>query len=61
MTDALAQWFLAQVEQGGKPWLELESLLHDNGNPQTFTAWIEGLRVARQLRNDDVTLLAVSI
>jgi hypothetical protein len=61
MTDALAQWFLAQVEQGGKPWLELESLLHDNDNPQTFTAWIEGLRVARQLRNDDVTLLAVSV
>jgi hypothetical protein len=65
MTDALAQWFLLQVESGGKPWLALEPLLHTSGDDdlaqQAFAAWIEGLRAARQLRNDDVTLLAISL
>jgi hypothetical protein len=28
---------------------------------QAFAAWIEGLRATRQLRNDDVTLLAISL
>jgi hypothetical protein len=59
MTDALARWFLTRVEEGGKPWLALETLLAaDDG---AFAAWIEDLRTARQLRNDDVTLLVVSV
>ena len=65
MTDALAQWFLIQAESGGKPWLALEPLVHaaseDAIVQEAFAAWIEGLRAARQLRNDDVTLLAVSV
>jgi len=65
MTDALAQWFLIQAESGGKPWLALEPLVNaaaeDAVVQQAFAAWIEGLRAARQLRNDDVTLLAVSV
>jgi hypothetical protein len=62
MTDALAQWFLARVEGGGKPWLALEPLLNSLGEEeaqQAFASWIEELRAARQLRNDDVALLAV--
>ena len=63
MTDALAQWFLVEVEAGGKPWLALDPLSHraDDEAQQAFAAWIETLRVARQLRNDDVTLLAVCL
>jgi hypothetical protein len=62
MTDALAQWFLLQVEEGDKPWHTLETLLAANGNAQlAFTTWIETLRAARELRNDDVTLLVVSV
>lgn len=65
MTDALAQWFLARVELGGKPWLALDPLLYMAGGEDAaraaFAAWVEGLRAARQLRNDDVTLLAVSL
>jgi hypothetical protein len=62
MTDALAQWFLTRVEGGGKPWFALEPLLNCPGEEEAraaFAAWIEGLRTERQLRNDDVTLLAV--
>jgi hypothetical protein len=65
MTDALAQWFLIQVEAGNKPWLALDPLLSTVGGEDTaqqaFAAWIEGLRTGRQLRNDDVTLLAISL
>jgi hypothetical protein len=65
MTDALAQWFLLQAESGGKPWLATEPLVQPAAEDalvqQAFAAWIEGLRAARQLRNDDVTLLAISL
>lgn len=65
MTDALAQWFLLQAESGGKPWWTLEPLaktaFDDLSAQHAFAAWIEGLRAARELRNDDVTLLAVSV
>lgn len=61
MTDALAQWFLLQAEAGGKPWSALAPLAAPAGDEHAFAFWIEGLRAERQLRNDDVTLLAVSI
>jgi hypothetical protein len=65
MTDALAQWFLVQAESGGQPWLTLQPLLYaasdDTAAQHAFAVWIEGLRAARQLRNDDVTLLAISL
>jgi hypothetical protein len=65
MTDALAQWFLGEIEAGGQPWLALDPLIHpaaaEEDARQGFAAWIERLRAARQLRNDDVTLLAVRL
>jgi hypothetical protein len=59
MTDALAQWCLAEQEKGGNPWGELERLLAGPQDGVGFAEWIEGLRSARRLRNDDVTLLAI--
>jgi hypothetical protein len=71
MTDALAQWCLAEGEAGGNPWAELESLLSSarlpspvsgrgaGGEGGPFAEWIEGLRDRRRLRNDDATLLAI--
>ncbi len=59
VTDALAQWCLAEQERGGNPWGKLESLLEGPHHDDRFAAWIEGLRSARRLRNDDVTLLAI--
>lgn len=65
MTDALAHWFLLQAEADGKPWLAFEPLVYTAGDgasaQQAFAAWIEQLRAARQLRNDDVTLLVISL
>jgi len=54
MTDALAHWFLTEHEADRKPWRELNRLTNDE-----FGGWIETLRKARQLKNDDVTLLLI--
>ena len=59
MTDALAQWFLQQAETAQRPWELLDALRDAADGGATFSAWIAALRDARQIRNDDVTLMAV--
>jgi hypothetical protein len=61
MTDALAQWCLDEVASGGNPWDDLERLLDVPEEEGRFRSWIEGLRDAGRLRNDDVTLLAIPL
>jgi hypothetical protein len=60
MTDALACWFFQELESGSSPWnvlSEFESAVGQNA----FLAWIEGLRSAKKIRNDDVTLIHIRI
>jgi hypothetical protein len=59
MTDALALWFLQQVETGRKAWKDLDNLVMAPEPKETFASWIEWLRKDHQIRNDDVTLMAV--
>ncbi len=59
MTDALSRWFLSRVEDGQMPWRELDALLDKDDD--RFTDWVEQLRASRKLRNDDTTLVAVSL
>jgi hypothetical protein len=61
MTDALAQWCLRELEGGRDPWEEVGLLLSHPEPRQRFAVWIEELRTSRQLRNDDVTLLAIEL
>jgi hypothetical protein len=60
MTDALAQWFLESVERCEMPWNAVQTL-GDEGHQQSFDDWIGILRQKRLLRNDDVTLLVVTL
>jgi len=56
MTDALACWFIKEVEGGGKPWSFFERLgMNEEGAP--FGKLVMGLRESNSIRNDDVTLL----
>jgi hypothetical protein len=55
MSDALAQWALKKFEKGKQPWGDLQSI---NDNDQ-FAQWISKLRQAKDLTNDDVTLLLI--
>ncbi len=54
-TDALARWFLVEVEADNRPW---DTLCGLNGQEE-FTAFITRLRHERAIRNDDVTLVIV--
>jgi len=54
VTDALAQWCLARCEAGQWPWAEMAAKVSGGSSD-----WIKSLREAKQLRNDDVTLLCV--
>ena len=61
MTDALAEWFLRQTEECRRPWAVVERLLAGCPTAETFASWIEERRNTENLRNDDVTLVAVSL
>ena len=55
-TDALAQWFLANDAVGERPWQTLLSL-----DPSAWRQWVEEQRLAGLMRNDDTTLLLVTV
>lgn len=59
MTDALAAWFLHEVENGRAPWNWLTGfgILGTMGAERAFANRIAELRGAGRLRDDDVTLL----
>ncbi len=60
-TDALAEWCLAEKEAGRGPWKSLEWLLQPAGTEERFGLWIERLRREKRLKNDDVTLLIITL
>jgi len=59
MSDALAKWFLAQSEAGRLPWRAVTQIEAEANAEEAFAAWIEQMRQAKVLRNDDVTLLTI--
>jgi hypothetical protein len=54
MTDALAQWFLGQVERRRQPWQQIRTI-------ETAADFVECIEKLRKdgMRNDDVTLVRV--
>lgn len=64
MTDALAQWFLGKAEQAEQPWLTLKQLMGQSDLPMfsdQFERWVNTVRDANKMRNDDITLLLVTM
>ena len=55
-TDAMAAWFLARVEDGGRPWETLRDLTETG-----FAEWVSEARRTGALHNDDVTLVHMDI
>ncbi|MDQ3816980.1 MAG: hypothetical protein M3362_04725, partial [Acidobacteriota bacterium] len=53
MTDALACWFLTEVENGNEPWMI------NRGPQKRFEKWINKLRANMKIRNDDVTMFRI--
>ncbi len=55
MTDALAKWFLTEIEAGGKPWQTLSSLPDQNA----FADLTMTLRAEHRIKNDDTSLICI--
>ncbi|WP_164007046.1 protein phosphatase 2C domain-containing protein [Pyxidicoccus trucidator] len=60
MTDALACWFLAEHERGNAPWKTLPAPGSEEGRA-AFEALVARLRAEKAMRNDDVTLLQLTV
>jgi Protein phosphatase 2C len=59
VTDAIAHWFMLHSERDRKPWKDLQPVLSSPEGPEAFAAWVEARRDRDELRNDDVTVLAI--
>lgn len=59
-TDALAAWFLQDVEQGQQPWRELQELSGCD-DAEGFSDWVDAARREGRMRNDDVSLVHVDL
>jgi hypothetical protein len=54
-TDALAHWFIESYRAFGKPWEYLDTLRTEDD----LGAFVDGLRAAQSIRNDDVALIRI--
>jgi hypothetical protein len=59
-TDALAAWFLREVESAGKPWQTLRNFTAAN-DKDSFVDWLADMRSQGKLRNDDVVIAHVDL
>lgn len=55
MTDALAKWFLTEIESGAKPWQTLCAC----ADQAAFADLTMTLRAAHRLKNDDTSLIVI--
>jgi len=55
MTDAMSAWFLNAFERKRNPWELLPT------EPDAFPAWLQQERLSGAMKNDDVTLLDISV
>lgn len=60
MTDALACWFMAEDEAGRAPWRVLRDL-NTKDQAETFEELIARLRGKGTLKNDDTTLMLITV
>jgi hypothetical protein len=59
-TDALAAWFLSEIERANRPWEALRDL-DTSDAPLDFPDWIDQLRDQGSLHNDDTTLVRIDL
>ena len=59
MTDALACWFFKEREAGNEPWNLLRDL--DTQEQDSFQKFVSDSRLSAAMKNDDVTLVRISI
>jgi hypothetical protein len=61
MTDALAYWFLHEIEAKRKPWHEIDKVVAASSAEAAFADFVEQLRTKGGMKNDDVTLVPIHL
>jgi hypothetical protein len=61
MSDALAHWFLARLEEQEKPWRAFLTRMAEPNPTTVLTGFVEELRRQSELKNDDTTLVVVEL
>lgn len=62
LTDAVAAWSLGAVARGSLDWQQLLDIEGYGADAEAeFGQWVEGLRSTGEMKNDDVTVMRVSI
>ena len=61
MTDAVAEWFLRRHEDRQMPWQSLLRRWKEPNAAAVLTAYVEQLRKQKEMKNDDVTVLAIEL
>jgi hypothetical protein len=59
MTDAIANWFINQIEEEKRPWVTLDEFLEADN--EGLIKYINRLREENRLKNDDVTIVRVKL
>ncbi len=59
MSDAISAWFLKEHEANRQPYELLQEIIASGKD--SFLSWIEELRDKNEIRNDDVTLMSLSV
>lgn len=62
LSDAIANWFIKECEQNSKPWITLNNLLTDKIlNKDVFINWLNEQRETKFIKNDDTSIISISI
>lgn len=57
-TDAMAAWIFRQWKAGERPWHHLQNILTNYRDD--FERWLNNQRQANEIKNDDITLIAIA-
>jgi hypothetical protein len=61
LSDALAQWAFRRHEGRRSPWTELVDLARRPDADAAFASWVESLWSSKELKTDDITMLAIDL
>jgi hypothetical protein len=61
LSDALAQWAMRRHEARRPPWPELHAILRNPDADAAFAVWVESMWAGKELKTDDVTVLAIEM
>jgi len=60
-SDAIAMWIFNRLNNGEKPWLNLEILLSCVKYINDFTCWVYDKIREYKIKNDDISLILINI